>query len=418
MTGAVQKTCGQPRVFQHTGKRQEHGTHQLPFWARVVGSSRCLRLASAPPWERLPEISKSRKSLEMDLRTAIHRLGKISGWGGSPKIATDKRCEGLLNRICETQLSGRSASNIAYGLAKMKQRRRLGACSTEIFAVMQHLDVSAVRVAPEMIPQRKWQTRCRRTRHSGPFTRGEGAACVGCCHGARGSRDDTSGSGKHGVGVRDTGPFTRGEGADCVGCCHGARGSRDDTPGSGKHGVWAYAYAILSRSPGEKALIALGAATGARGSRDYTSGSGKDGMDVRDTGPFTRGEGAACVGCCRGARGSRHGTSGSGKYGVGVRDTGSGKHGVGVRGTGPFTRGEGVDCVGCCHGARGSRDERTGCGKHSVGVCSALCRLRCSASVLLFVSLRVRLPGQSYRGFRKGGTIHAVPCASSPLGFR
>jgi hypothetical protein len=27
-------------------------TPPLPFW-RVVGSSRCLRLASAPPWERL-----------------------------------------------------------------------------------------------------------------------------------------------------------------------------------------------------------------------------------------------------------------------------------------------------------------------------------------------------------------------------
>jgi hypothetical protein len=33
--------------------RQEHGTRQLPLWP-VVGSSRCLRLASAPPWERLP----------------------------------------------------------------------------------------------------------------------------------------------------------------------------------------------------------------------------------------------------------------------------------------------------------------------------------------------------------------------------
>jgi hypothetical protein len=35
----------------------------LPLWPVVV-SSRCLRLASAPPWERLPEISKSRKSLD------------------------------------------------------------------------------------------------------------------------------------------------------------------------------------------------------------------------------------------------------------------------------------------------------------------------------------------------------------------
>jgi hypothetical protein len=32
---------------------QEHGTRQLPLWP-VVGSSRCLHLASAPPWERLP----------------------------------------------------------------------------------------------------------------------------------------------------------------------------------------------------------------------------------------------------------------------------------------------------------------------------------------------------------------------------
>jgi hypothetical protein len=39
--------------------RQEHGTRQLPLW-RVVVSSRCLRLASAPPWERPPEISTSR----------------------------------------------------------------------------------------------------------------------------------------------------------------------------------------------------------------------------------------------------------------------------------------------------------------------------------------------------------------------
>jgi hypothetical protein len=35
--------------------RQEHGTRQLPLW-RVVDSSRCLRLASAPPWERLPPL--------------------------------------------------------------------------------------------------------------------------------------------------------------------------------------------------------------------------------------------------------------------------------------------------------------------------------------------------------------------------
>jgi hypothetical protein len=46
--------------------RQEHGTRQLPLW-RVAGSSRCLRLASAPPWERLPEISKSRNLALRDL---------------------------------------------------------------------------------------------------------------------------------------------------------------------------------------------------------------------------------------------------------------------------------------------------------------------------------------------------------------
>jgi hypothetical protein len=40
-------------------RRQDHGTRQLPLW-RVVVSSRCSRLASAPQWERLPEISKSR----------------------------------------------------------------------------------------------------------------------------------------------------------------------------------------------------------------------------------------------------------------------------------------------------------------------------------------------------------------------
>jgi hypothetical protein len=90
---------------------------------------------------------------EMNLRTAIHRLGKIVGWGGPPKIATVKHFEGLLNVICETQLSGRSVSNIAHGLAKMKQQRRLGAYTTNLFPVMQHLDESAVRVAPKMIPQ-------------------------------------------------------------------------------------------------------------------------------------------------------------------------------------------------------------------------------------------------------------------------
>ena len=35
--------------------RQEHGTRQLPLWP-VVDSSRCLRLASAPPWEHHPPL--------------------------------------------------------------------------------------------------------------------------------------------------------------------------------------------------------------------------------------------------------------------------------------------------------------------------------------------------------------------------
>jgi hypothetical protein len=43
-----------------THRQEQHGTRQLPLW-RVAVSSRCLRLASAPPWEHLlPEISKSR----------------------------------------------------------------------------------------------------------------------------------------------------------------------------------------------------------------------------------------------------------------------------------------------------------------------------------------------------------------------
>ena len=74
---------------------------------------------------------------EMNLRTAIHRLGKIAGRGGSPKIIiADRRFEGLLNCICETQLGGRSVSNIAYGLAKMKQRKLLGAGSIALSAVL------------------------------------------------------------------------------------------------------------------------------------------------------------------------------------------------------------------------------------------------------------------------------------------
>jgi hypothetical protein len=50
--------------------RQEHGTRQLPLW-RVVVSSRYLRLASAPPWERLPETSKSRN---LKSRTLVDSL--------------------------------------------------------------------------------------------------------------------------------------------------------------------------------------------------------------------------------------------------------------------------------------------------------------------------------------------------------
>ena len=49
---------------------------------------------------------------EKNLRTAIHRLSKIAGWGGSLQIATDTRFEGLLNRICETQLSVAGAYQI------------------------------------------------------------------------------------------------------------------------------------------------------------------------------------------------------------------------------------------------------------------------------------------------------------------
>jgi hypothetical protein len=47
--------------------RQGCGTRQLPLW-RVVVSSRCSRLASAPLWERLPEISKSRNLENLERR--------------------------------------------------------------------------------------------------------------------------------------------------------------------------------------------------------------------------------------------------------------------------------------------------------------------------------------------------------------
>jgi hypothetical protein len=52
---------------------QEHGTRQLPLWPVVV-SSRCLRLASAPPWERLPEISKSHLFITIGYPLAIRAL--------------------------------------------------------------------------------------------------------------------------------------------------------------------------------------------------------------------------------------------------------------------------------------------------------------------------------------------------------
>jgi hypothetical protein len=57
MTGAVGSAN---HLWATTGvstHKQEHGTRprQLALWRGwVVGSSRCLRLASAPPWERLP----------------------------------------------------------------------------------------------------------------------------------------------------------------------------------------------------------------------------------------------------------------------------------------------------------------------------------------------------------------------------
>jgi hypothetical protein len=50
--GSVKRLWATTGVSTH---RQEHGTRQLPLWP-VVDSSRCLRLASAPPWERLPPL--------------------------------------------------------------------------------------------------------------------------------------------------------------------------------------------------------------------------------------------------------------------------------------------------------------------------------------------------------------------------
>jgi hypothetical protein len=67
--GSVKHLWATTGVSTH---RQEHGTRQLPLW-RVVVSSRCLRLASAPPWERHPEISKSRISPGMEPWLLINR---------------------------------------------------------------------------------------------------------------------------------------------------------------------------------------------------------------------------------------------------------------------------------------------------------------------------------------------------------
>jgi hypothetical protein len=55
--GSVKRLWATTGVSTHTGKRTAHAN--CPLWPVVV-SSCCLRLASAPPWERLPEISKSR----------------------------------------------------------------------------------------------------------------------------------------------------------------------------------------------------------------------------------------------------------------------------------------------------------------------------------------------------------------------
>jgi hypothetical protein len=49
----VFNTCGPVGNHGCLTRRQEHETRQLPLW-RVVDSSRCSRLASAPPWEHQP----------------------------------------------------------------------------------------------------------------------------------------------------------------------------------------------------------------------------------------------------------------------------------------------------------------------------------------------------------------------------
>jgi hypothetical protein len=51
--GSVKHLWATTGVSTHS--RQEHGTRQLPLWP-VVGSSRCLRLTAAPPWERHPPL--------------------------------------------------------------------------------------------------------------------------------------------------------------------------------------------------------------------------------------------------------------------------------------------------------------------------------------------------------------------------
>jgi hypothetical protein len=90
---------------------------------------------------------------EMNLRTAVHRLGTMARRRDFPQIATDNRFRGLLDRICETQLSGRSVANVIYGLAKMKKMRRLATGAEELSAVLNHLEGATRHVAPEMVSQ-------------------------------------------------------------------------------------------------------------------------------------------------------------------------------------------------------------------------------------------------------------------------
>jgi hypothetical protein len=72
MTGSVQRACGQPRAFQRTDKSTGHANCPCGRWP-VVGSSRCLRLASAPrPWERLPlQVLQALQALSLSAFCAI-----------------------------------------------------------------------------------------------------------------------------------------------------------------------------------------------------------------------------------------------------------------------------------------------------------------------------------------------------------